>query len=213
MSGGVLHAGGIPCPYAPCRATLNVKLYLRHPGDEVPTLSLIDPHPLDAEHALPGERCPSGLMRLPLEPASKWALARDRVEYMKRAARAAERPSVERAERDTAGVPEHPLTPHPVENAQWFVTSAERKIRAMTNPAEIKAQIGLANMAMAEAQGLALQAGGKVDEARMILAGLIGATAAPLGIMACASASDKLMDAQTDLHQGIEQNSLYAGGL
>lgn len=213
MSGGVLHADGAPCPYGPCRATLNVKLYLRNPGDQVPTLSLIDPHPLDAEHALPGEQCPTGLMQLPLSPAAKWTLTRDRMAYMKRVARAAQRPQAEQLERDTSGVPEHSLTPHPTENRQWFMTGPERRQHAMTNAEEIKAQIGLASMAMAEAMSLALQAGEKVDEARALLAAVIGYTTVPLGLAACAAASDHLTAVHDDLRDGIEQNSTYAKGL
>lgn len=214
MMAGVLHGGGGRCPYGPCRATTEVRLYLRNPGDTVPTLPLIEPHRLDAEYALPGEMCSAGLMRMPLGNREREILARGRIAYLRRQERAQAEPKPPPAsETETSGVGEHSLTPHPTENRQWFMTAPERRAGAMANAEDIKTRLGLANMAMAEAQQLAFQADDKVSEARQILSELIGATGVPLGIGHCTTASEKLMGVQADLHKGIEENSNYAEGL
>ena len=122
------------CPYGPCQATPGVTLYLAQPGDTVPTLPIIDPHPLNAEHALQGEACPAGLLRIPISAHDRSVLDYTHERYQERARRAENKPTGKpkaSPKGGPVGIPEHSLTPHPTERAQWwFITGPERLERA-----------------------------------------------------------------------------------
>lgn len=200
-------AGGMPCPYPPCFADMKVTVYLAKPGDTVPSLSIVDPHNIVHAGKDTGEVCPVSLMRLPLSQHNRDLLGQRYEVWRKR------RPAAEAEGSGSTPLPDHPLTPNPTENNQWFLSGPERSAAAVASAGEVKAEIAHANLALAEGIEHARKAQMAFADAKAILGGVRQETNQELGLLVTGEALTASEDATRFGQAAIELNNAYGHGL